>query len=123
MFGGKRRDRQCAERLSQFDAVVHMNRLDVLRIDAVYQNAQRGTKVILTNLTQGLSGDAWLWWFYYPNVGDLLAAPAGPGWGPHNTQPILYVGSPSHCGVMDSVNAETIRRALRHRSRTKGPTT
>lgn len=116
MFGRKR-DRQCAERLDHFDAVVQSNQLDVLHVDAVYQNAQRGTKVILTNLTRGLSGDAWLWWFYYPGVGDLLAAPAGPGWGTHNTHQILYVGNPSQCGVVDSVNAETIRRALRHRAR------
>lgn len=59
MFGRKR-DRACADQLSQLDAAVAYWKLDVVRVGAVYQTATRGSKVTLENATRGTGGDAWL---------------------------------------------------------------
>ncbi|OZD02408.1 hypothetical protein CH275_17380 [Rhodococcus sp. 06-235-1A] len=95
------------------------NNVDVVRVDLVYQQARngRGSKVVLTNLSRGGGGDAWMW-FYYPEVGDLLAVTASSGWGPHNNHDVLYVGKKSgDTGVLFRVDAKTLRRGMRHRAR------
>ena len=112
-------DRRSALTLDQFDACVASNNLDVVRVELVYQRARngRGSKVVLTNLSRGGGGDAWMW-FYYPEVGDLLAVTASSGWGPHNNHDVLYVGNRfGDTGVFFRVDSKTLRRGLRHRAR------
>lgn len=67
----RKADQRSALTLNQFDACVAANNLDVVRVELVYQRArnERGFKVVLTNLSRGGGGDAWMW-FYYPVCND-----------------------------------------------------